>query len=150
MRQVSLICVILLTAVIVLGCTDEPATYEIEVGDATFEVEVVADPDSRARGLMYRDEMAPDAGMLFMFPESAPRSFWMRNTLIPLSIAYIDSRLVVREIHDMTPHDLTPVVSSTAAQYALEVNQGAFERLGVRVGDVITLPARLTRQIEVY
>jgi len=88
---------------------------------------------------MHREELGPRNGMLFVFASSEPRSFWMKNTLIPLSIAYIDENWIIREIHDMTPLSLEPVPSRGPARYALEVNQGAFERLGIRVGDRIVL-----------
>ena len=89
---------------------------------------------------MARTELAENAGMLFVFDREAPRSFWMRNTLIPLSIAYItaDGRIV--DIQDMQPLDETSHPSAEPAQYALEVNQGFFEERGVKVGDKAELP----------
>jgi uncharacterized protein len=103
-------------------------------------VEVADDTVSRTRGLMERTELAEDAGMLFVFEEEQQLSFWMKNTLIPLSIAYISSEGEIIDIQDMEPLDETPHPSARPAQYALEVNQGFFEERGVRVGDRVELP----------
>jgi uncharacterized membrane protein (UPF0127 family) len=88
---------------------------------------------------MNRDELAPGRGLLFVFPEAAPRSFWMKNTRIPLSIAYINSRGEILEIRDMEPLSLDPVPSRYPAKYALEVNRGRFGQLGITAGTVVEL-----------
>ena len=105
-------------------------------------VEVADDPFEQARGLMHRTALGKNRGMLFVFPGEEERSFWMRDTLIPLSIAYIDSRGRITDILDMKPLDDKPphYVSSEPVQYALEVNQGFFEEQGVKVGDHARLP----------
>jgi uncharacterized membrane protein (UPF0127 family) len=91
-------------------------------------------------GLMERTALAEDAGMLFVFPGERRRSFWMKNTLIPLSIAYIDGDGGIVDIQDMQPLDESTYPSAAPAQYALEVNQGFFEERGVQVGDEADLP----------
>ncbi|MDC7224014.1 MAG: DUF192 domain-containing protein [Spirochaetales bacterium] len=106
----------------------------------TITVELARSLDERQTGLMYREEMAQDHGMLFVFEEEAVRSFWMKNTLIPLSIAYIDKEGVILDILDMEPLDTTSVPSSGPAMYALEVNQGMFREWGVRPGYRVVLP----------
>ena len=105
-------------------------------------VEVADDPFERTRGLMYRKALGEDRGMLFVFPREQPLTFWMKNTLIPLSIAYIDSRGRLTDILDMKALDDEPphYVSSEPVQYALEVNQGFFKERGVKVGDHAELP----------
>jgi uncharacterized protein len=105
-------------------------------------VEVADDPFEQARGLMHRKSLGEDRGMLFVFPGEEERSFWMRDTLIPLSIAYIDSKGRITDILDMKPLDDKPphYVSSEPVQYALEVNQGFFEARGVKIGDHARLP----------
>jgi uncharacterized protein len=105
-------------------------------------VEVADDPFEQARGLMRRKSLGEDRGMLFVFRGEEVRSFWMRNTLIPLSIAYIDSGGRITDILNMKPLDDKPphYVSSEPVQYALEVNQGFFEERGVKVGDHAELP----------
>ena len=112
-------------------------------GAAPVEVdaEVADDRAERARGLMERTALAEDAGMLFVFKRERQLSFWMKNTLIPLSIAYIaaDGRIV--DIEDMEPlDDETKHPSAEPAQYALEVNQGFFEERGIEVGDIVESP----------
>ena len=104
--------------------------------------EVADERDERQTGLMGRTELAPDAGMLFVFGRERNLSFWMRNTLIPLSIAYIaaDGRIV--DIQDMEPLDDEPpsYASAEPAKYALEVNQGFFAERGVEVGGTVEIP----------
>jgi uncharacterized membrane protein (UPF0127 family) len=105
----------------------------------------IADTDAeRQTGLMGRTTLAGDAGMLFVFDQEQTLSFWMKDTLIPLSIAYIDAEGRIVDIQDMQPTDDIPpqYVSAEPAQYALEVNQGFFEERGVSVGDMVALPVQ--------
>lgn len=108
-----------------------------EGGEATFAVEVVADPDSRQQGLMHRTDLADDAGMLFLFPDEHSGGFWMRNTLIPLSIAFLASDGEILSIMDMEPCEADPCPTYDPGMpytAALEVNQGAFDDAGVTTG----------------
>ena len=107
-----------------------------------LEVEIADDDRERQRGLMERTELAENAGMLFVFEQEQPLSFWMKNTLIPLSVAYIDSDGRIIDIQDMEPLDTTSHPSAEPAQYALEVNQGFYEEHGIEVGDTAKLPDR--------
>jgi uncharacterized membrane protein (UPF0127 family) len=111
----------------------EEVRVRVEIADNAFE---------HARGLMYRTALAEDRGMLFIFEAEQKPSFTMKNTLIPLSIAFIDSEGRIVDIQDMKPLDDDPpsYVSAKPAQYALEVNQGFFEERGVEVGDRAELP----------
>jgi uncharacterized membrane protein (UPF0127 family) len=120
------------TVTIYASCGEE-ARVGVEVADDLFE---------QARGLMYRTTLGADRGMLFVYPEERELSFWMKNTQIPLSIAYIDSERRIVDILNMKPLDDRPphYVSSEPAQYALEVNQGFFKKRGVKVGDRVELP----------
>ena len=123
--------------------TGESSTLAITSSDgARTEVEVeIADNDAeRERGLMDRTELATNAGMLFVFEQEKPLSFWMKDTLIPLSIAYIASDGRIVDIQDMQPLDRTSHPSAERAQYALEVNQGFFAERGIAVGDTVELP----------
>jgi uncharacterized membrane protein (UPF0127 family) len=127
----------------VTSAPDESTTVAITDANgerSEVEVEIADDEAEQRRGLMERTELAENAGMLFVFDREAPRSFWMRNTLIPLSIAYIaaDGRIV--DIQDMQPLDETSHPSTEPAQYALEVNQGFFAERGIEVGDVVEIP----------
>ena len=107
----------------------------------------IADTDAeRQTGLSGRTTLAEDAGMLFVFDQEQPLSFWMKDTLIPLSIAYISADGRIVDIQDMQPLDETPHPSAEPAQYALEVNQGFFTERGVAVGDTVELPGQGTEE----
>ena len=110
---------------------------EVEV-----RVEIADDNAERSKGLMHRTSLGEERGMLFVFNQEAILSFWMKNTLIPLSVAYIDSEGVIVDIQRMEPLDDEPpnYTSAEPAQYALEVNQGFFEERGIEVGDTAQLP----------
>lgn len=98
----------------------------------------VADTDPlRASGLMHRRTLASDHGMLFVFPDDQQRCFWMKNTLIPLSIAFIDKHGTIVALDDMQPLSEASHCSGAQARYALEVNRGWFHRHSIRVGDNI-------------
>jgi uncharacterized membrane protein (UPF0127 family) len=116
---------------------DASGEKEVEV-----RVEVADDLAEQAKGLMDRTALGENRGMLFVYPEERELSFWMKNTLIPLSIAFIDSERRIIDIQEMKPLDDEPpnYVSAEPAQYALEVNHGFFEEQGVRVGDRVELP----------
>jgi uncharacterized protein len=119
----------------------EPLTINASSGEEVeLEVEIAENDSDRSQGLMYRESLGEECGMLFVFEEEQQLSFWMRNTLVPLSIAYIDSEGEIVSIHDMEPLDETSVPSEGPAMYALEVNQGFFEEEGVEVGDMVEIP----------
>lgn len=105
-------------------------------GTDTVVAEVARSADERAQGLMYREELAPGTGMLFVFPDEATRGFWMANTYIPLDIAYMDSALRVVDIQQMEPEVTETYDSAAPAMFALEVPRGWFAEHGVEVGDV--------------
>ncbi len=114
----------------------------------TARVEVARTPAERARGLMYRDRLAPDHGMLFIYPEEGVRTFWMQNTKIPLSICFADRRGRIVRILSMEPHwgkpGPAPLYSSgEPALYALEMERGWFSRKGIREGDRLRLSPSL-------
>jgi uncharacterized protein len=118
-------------------------TIESSNGDKVeVRVEIADDTPEQMRGLMYRTALAEDRGMLFVFDEEQELSFWMKNTLIPLSIAFVDSEGRIVDIQDMKPLDDDPphYVSAEPARYALEVNRGFFEERGIKVGDSAELP----------
>ena len=122
-----------------------PSTLVIEAsGGKEFRVrvEVADDLAEQAKGLMDRTALGEKRGMLFVYPEEQALSFWMKNTLIPLSIAFIDSQRRIIDIQAMKPLDDEPphYVSAEPAQYALEVNRGFFKQRGVKIGDRVELP----------
>ncbi len=130
------------TAVFARDAVELPVT-EIRVAGHEFTVEIAATPDHRARGLMYRSELPERHGMLFIFPDTDYRAFWMANTAIPLTLAYIDDEGVILELHELQPFSRRSVPSSEPARYALEVNRGELEALGIGPGDALELPSGL-------
>jgi uncharacterized membrane protein (UPF0127 family) len=105
-----------------------------EGNTVTLRVEVARTETERSRGFMERKKIPDGTGMIFVFERDERLRFWMKDTPVPLSIAYIDSAGAVREIYDMTPFSLAPVASAVSVRYALEVPQGWFARAGIRVG----------------
>lgn len=127
----------------VAACQGGAEEVRLRIGSYRVTAEIADTEDERRRGLMFREELPANHGMLFVFPDEAPRSFWMRNTEIPLSIAYIDADGRIVSMHEMTPFSEEPVPSRGAAQYALEVNRGELAANGVQVGDVVEIPDSL-------
>jgi uncharacterized membrane protein (UPF0127 family) len=118
-------------------------TIEASGGESVeVRVEIADEPEEQATGLMNRTALGEDRGMLFVFPSEEDRSFWMKDTLIPLSIAYMDSEGRIVDIQDMKALDDDPphYVSAEPARYALEVNKGFFNERGIQVGDRVELP----------
>jgi hypothetical protein len=108
----------------------------------TVRVEVVSRPADLARGLMHRDHLAPDAGMLFVYPDEDVRSFWMKNTLIPLDMLFIGANLrVVGVVENATPLSLEPRTVDAPARFVLEVNGGTVRRHGIKLGSLVRLEA---------
>ncbi len=103
-----------------------------------FEVEVAATPQQRERGLMQRDALPANGGMLFVFEQAGRHCFWMRNTPLPLSIAFADTSGRIINLADMQPLTDTFHCASADARYALEVAQGGFQRRGIVPGNQIT------------
>ncbi len=104
-------------------------------------VEIADTPELRARGLMHREALAEDHGMLFIFEQDVQVPFWMKDTLIPLSIAFIAADGTIVDIKDMQPLDLSLVYSQAPYRYALEVNQGFFAAHGIGIGDTALVRA---------
>ena len=107
------------------------------LGGTQVSVEVADTPQERAIGLMGRVSLAPDAGMLFVYPDEAVRSFWMKNTPLPLSIAYISKAGQIVHLAEMKPLSEDPVTSVHPTMYALEMEAGWFTAHGVKVGQTI-------------
>jgi len=110
---------------------------DLSVGMYRLRAEVAASEEEREIGLMYRKSMPPQAGMLFVFPTNAVHCFWMKNTLLPLSIAFIDENGKIADIADMKPQTEDTHCPSKPVRYALEMNQGWFRSHGVAVGAMI-------------
>ena len=115
-----------------------PGRTKLNVGIKTIWVEVVGDPQSREKGLMFRESLPRDEGMLFVFENPDYQSFWMKNTYLPLDIAFIDPDLHITDIFHMVPMNDSILYKSTVKViYALETNQNWFEQNGIQTGDKI-------------
>jgi len=124
------------------AAADALTYFPMEIGSSTVRLQLALNERERAQGLMYRDALATDHGMLFLFENAAPRAFWMRNTRIPLDLGYFgpDGRLL--EIHKLYPHDETSVPSRSGnVLIAVETNRGWFSRNKIQPGAHIDLTA---------
>ncbi len=109
----------------------------LNAGMHLISAEVARTPEQRAIGLMNRRSLPPNAGMLFVFEQPEPLCFWMKNTLIPLSIAFLRDDGTILNIAEMKPHSLESHCSERPARYALEMNEGWFSKRGLKPGDRI-------------
>jgi uncharacterized membrane protein (UPF0127 family) len=116
-------------------------TATIRSGQVSLKVELATTADQRERGLMFRKSLADGEGMLFVFDADQALAFWMKNTKLPLSVAYLASDGTIREIHDLEPESLAAVQSASSLRYALEVPAGWFGRVGLKAGDRFELPS---------
>ena len=116
---------------------------DIQVGGHPLKVEIARTAAQRSIGLMHRSSLPDDQGMLFIFHRSRNLFFWMKDTLIPLSIAFITADGTIKQIEDMNPQSLEAVSSRNKVLYALEVNRGWFRKKGIKPGDKVQLPDNL-------
>jgi uncharacterized membrane protein (UPF0127 family) len=107
---------------------------QLNAGMHLIRAEVAADVGTRAQGLMYRKSLAPNAGMLFIFDRPEIHCMWMKNTLVPLSVAFIDDQGGIVNIADMEPHSEQSHCAARPVRYALEMEQGWFAKRGVKPG----------------
>jgi uncharacterized protein len=116
------------------GLAQEHPVVQLSAGMHLIQAEVVSDNATRARGLMHRKSLAQNAGMLFIFDEHAVHCMWMKNTLIPLSVAFIDDRGTIVNIADMEPQTEASHCAAQPVRYALEMNRGWFAARGIKPG----------------
>jgi uncharacterized membrane protein (UPF0127 family) len=130
---------------------DQLAVRDMISGEAAgFTVAVVDTPGALARGLMMVEHMPENAGMLFVFPQTREVSFWMKDTLIPLDMLFIDDAGYVASIHEgAIPHDTTSIPSGSPVRYVLEINGGVVEKLGLAPGDKVINPALGTGCVDI-
>ncbi len=124
-----------------LSCSSGPKS-DLPIVNLTIDgheavVEVANTEPTRMTGLMFRRDMGKDNGMLFVFSDAQSRAFWMKNTLIPLSIAFIDASGKILNVLEMPPLTEQSFLSAGPAKYALEMNTGWYEKLGIKAGDSI-------------
>jgi uncharacterized membrane protein (UPF0127 family) len=135
------------------GAQSKSLTATIPIGNEIFYVEIVNTNQTRAQGLMHRTEIPKDGGMLFVFPDSILRSFWMKNCLIPMDLIFLDSRGTITATHEMPIEDpqneaeseweydnrLSHYWSNSPARFAIELQSGSIKRLGLKVNERIAL-----------
>jgi uncharacterized protein len=137
--------------VLLAGCDDHSpttgpqpqsglVTVPMKLGSRDFTLEVADNDQSREIGLMYRDSMADDHGMIFVFPEASVQNFWMENTRIPLDIAFVDAGGTVVSVKSMLPLDRRLTCSDKPAKYAIEMSGGAAAAAGIKAGDHVEIP----------
>ena len=144
-----LLSVLLIMLFPVFSCSSgTPEKGTVTAGNTVISVEIVYTDKDRGKGLMNRKKLEPDSGMIFVFPYDRKLSFWMKNTSIPLSIAYISSDSVIKEIKDMTPFSLAPVNSKNSVRFALEVEKGYFEKNGIKEGDRLIFSDTILQALE--
>ena len=118
----------------------------LKAGMHLIHAQVASTPEQRATGLMFRSEMPANEGMLFVFEESAGQCFWMKNTLLPLSVAFLDEQGRILNIEDMKPQTEDNHCAARPATFALEMNHGWFRQKGIapgaRIGGVEALGGR--------
>ena len=123
-------------------CNADEVFLRSDRGQARFSVEVVDTAETRAQGLMHRESLPRSAGMLFVFEGMRVRTFWMKNTLIPLDMVFLDDRGVVVSVQaNAVPHDLTALASDGPARFVLEINGGMAAALGIGPGTEMRHPA---------
>ncbi|NYZ63366.1 DUF192 domain-containing protein [Luteimonas deserti] len=139
MRIVRLLLIGLLAMLLLPACASDPW---VELAGHRYQVEIADTDEARARGLMFRDTMPPDRGMLFIHEQQAPLAYWMKNTRIALDILYFDNeRRLVSQQRDVPPcsgGNRCPTYPSDApARYVLELNAGEAQRIGAKNGDTL-------------
>lgn len=139
-------CVAMLVMGSALGlgaCAARASGPYVELKGHRFQIEIAADEAARERGLMFRESMPADHGMLFVFDDAQPRTFWMKNTRIPLDILYFDQNYKLVSVQQRVPPCLNSgdncpgYPSEGAARYVLELNAGTADELGIKPGDAL-------------
>ena len=132
--QAAAFAVLILSMISAMAQQPALPTTKLNAGIHVIQAEIASTTAARSQGLMQRKSMAQGAGMLFLFDESAGHCMWMKNTLIPLSVAFIDERGEIANIADMQPLDETTHCAARPVRYALEMNQGWFKKRGIGPG----------------
>lgn len=118
---------------------DTPLTLHTAKSDISLKVQLARTEAEQMTGMMMRKSVGADEGMLFLFPDLAPRAFWMKNTLIPLDMIFIGNDGAIVSVHRMAiPGDLTPIPSEMPARAVLEVAGGQADKWGLKVGDTVS------------
>jgi uncharacterized protein len=121
-------------------------TVQTKLKDKTFTLEVADTDAKRERGLMNRDTLAADRGMLFVFDSAGRFAFWMKNTKIPLDLVFLDGSGKVVGIYALKPNDETPVACDTDSLFAIELPAGTAKTLDLKTGDTVSLPEKVLKR----
>ena len=113
---------------------------QLTTGMHVIDAQVAATPDQRMTGLMFRQEMPQHEGMLFVFEYASQQCFWMKNTLLPLSVAFIDDDGTIVNLDEMQPQTLNSHCSAKPVRYVLEMNKGWFSKKGIKAGAKLAGP----------
>lgn len=128
---------VLLTSLL-LSCSDVTFnSINIIINNKPLVLELAVTRNQQHQGLMFRSSLPDNSGMLFAYDTDKIRSFWMKNTSIPLSLGYINAEGSLQEIYDMEPYSRTPVTSSMPVRYVMELNKGTFAYFGIKPGDKV-------------
>lgn len=133
---IGLICLFAKVSVAWAACSAERVSLRGDFGQVQFNVEIADDPMERSQGLMFRESLPQSSGMLFVYERPQRVSFWMKNTLIPLDMIFMDATGTVQSVaHEAVPGDLTPIHGGDGILVVLEINGGLARRLGIDAGD---------------
>lgn len=143
MRRSAMTILGLIALLTVAACAPPLERVAVKVGSDVFTVEVARTDAQHERGLMHRRSLGRREGMLFVFTADQHLTFWMKDTRIPLSIAFLSSGGRILQIEDLEPYSQKAVRSRLSARYALELPRGAFAEVGAAEGDLVTLPASI-------
>jgi len=145
----SIICLsrllgVIVFSILIIACSSNESSFVLTNDGDRIEIEVALNTEEKKQGLMHREHLDKDAGMLFIFDDYEARSFWMKNTLIPLDVLHIDENKVVVDIITMPPCPLenktcTSYRSEEASKYALEINAGMADELNIKIGDQLSI-----------
>ena len=136
-RFIAWACCMCLMAIPLVASPADLPTRRLTIAGHALTVEVASTPKTRETGLMNRFSLQQDHGMLFVFEAPQPLAFWMKNTYIPLSVAFVDANGRILNIEDMRPQDESTHWSTGVALYAIEMRQGWFAAKGIAAGDTV-------------
>ena len=124
----------------ILPVDPAPLVASTDDGEVRFQIEVADTPEERSRGLMFRERMPENQGMLFVFPQSLPVGFWMQNTILPLDLLFVSEEGEVRAILPGVPFSTDTISPGEPVRFVLELNAGTAKREGIAVGDRLSHP----------
>jgi uncharacterized protein len=128
---------LVILAAVLPAQADPLITYPLRIKKHEIRAEVAGTEQDRLRGLMFRDKLSENSGMIFLYPRAEASAMWMKNTRIALSVAFIDSGGRILNIAEMEPYSEEAHASSGLASYALEMNRGWFRKQGIKAGDLV-------------